>query len=57
MLYNQGKFGELIRALTHTVYNVEEAGHQTAPVIGDKMLLENNFDMLLENGDKMLLEG
>lgn len=55
MLYNQGKFGELIRALTHTVYNVEEAGHQTAPVIGDKMLLDNNFDMLLDNGDKMLL--
>ena len=39
-----------------TVFNVEEGGHQQSPVIGDKMLIEDNFDMLLEDGDKMLLE-
>lgn len=56
MLYHSGKFGELKKALTHTVFNVEEGGHQQSPVIGDKMLIEDNFDMLLEDGDKMLLE-
>jgi len=57
MLYSNGKFSEIINALTHSLFNTEEGGHLTPPVYGNKMLLEDTFDMLLENDEFMVMEG
>ncbi len=56
MVFDRGKFGDLTKVLTHSIYNADPTLDPLPPLSGKKMLLEDAFDMLLEDNSYMLLE-
>ncbi len=56
MQFNNGFFGEVIKALTFSLFNYDESASSISPLPPVSMLTEDGFDMLAENGDFMTTE-